>query len=175
MEIDTYEQIVTYLEREIELNGLEAPDELQIFTVSYKNANTNANRPKPTCHHCKKPGHYRNQCCLLKKQRKQTEKNQINPGNKNSDAINSNPNTNVNNNNSNKNNNRAKRKPKTVYPPCETCGKTNHSTENCYSGANAANRPPLRHRRPEKQNQVQERANQCDSKETPQAAAQNLN
>ena len=34
-----------------------------------------------------------------------------------------------------------KRKPKTVYPPYETCGKTNHSTENSYHRANAANRP----------------------------------
>ena len=78
-------------------------------------------------------------------------------------------------NNNNRNSNRAKRKPNTVYPPCETCGKTNHSTEKCYHGANAAKRPPLRQRRPERQNQVQERANQNDSNETIQAAAQNLN
>ena len=64
---------------------------------------------------------------------------------------------------------------KTVYPPCETCGKTNHSTEICYRGANAANRPPLRQRSAERQHQVQERANQNDSNETIQAAAQSLN
>ena len=57
---DTYEQIVTHLEKELQLTGLEAPDGLQINTVSHKTANTNADRPKPTCHHCKKPGHYRN-------------------------------------------------------------------------------------------------------------------
>ena len=141
---------------------------------------TNADRPKLTHHHCKKPGHYRNQCRLLKKQREQTENNQNNPGNKNNDAITSNPNCTVNNNNktnnnNNKNSNRAKRKPKTVYPPCETSGKTNHSTEKFYFGANAANRPPPWHRRPERQNQVPERANQSDSKEAPQAAAQILN
>ena len=62
----TYEQIVTHLERELELNGFEAPHELQINTVSHNTANTNADRPNPTCHHCKKPGHYRNQCRLLK-------------------------------------------------------------------------------------------------------------
>ena len=39
----------------------------------------------------KKPGHYRNQCRLLKKLREQTENNQTNPGNKNSDANKSNP------------------------------------------------------------------------------------
>ena len=44
-----------------------------------------------------------------------------------------------------------------------------------FFGANAANRPPPRHRRPERQNQVPERANQSDSDEAPQAAAQNLN
>ena len=74
LENGTFEQIVTHLEREIELNGLEAPDELQINTVSHDTANTYAGRPKPTCQHCKKPGHYRNLCRLLKKHREQTEK-----------------------------------------------------------------------------------------------------
>ena len=152
----TYEQIVTNLERELELNVLEAPDELHINTVSHNIANTSADRPKPTCHHCKKQAHYRNQCRLLKKQREQTEINQNNPGNRNSDANNSNPNINVNNNNNNnKISNRVERKSKTFYPPCETCRKTNHSTEKCYQGTNAANRPPPRHERPERQNQVQ--------------------
>ena len=120
LENGTYEQIITHLERELELNGLEAPDELPINNVSQQPTNTNADRPKPTCHHCKKPGHYRNQCRLLKKQRETTEYNQNSPGNKNSDANTSNPNSNANNNNNNRNNNRAERKPKTVYPPCET-------------------------------------------------------
>ena len=141
----TYEQIVTHLERELELNGLQAPDELQVNTVSHNTANTNAERPKPTCHLRKKPGHYRNQCRLLKKQREQTENTQNNPGNKNSDASNSNPHSNLNKNNNNhnnyKNSNRAERKPDTVYLPCETCGKTNHSAERCYVGANAASKP----------------------------------
>ena len=133
MENGTYEQIVTHLERDLELNGLEAPDELQIITVSHNTVNANTNKTKPTFHYCKKPGHYKNQCRLLKKQREQTENNQNNPGNKNSDANTSNPNGNINNpKNNNRNSNRAERKPKTVYTPCETCGKTNHSTERCY-------------------------------------------
>ena len=103
---------MTHLERELELNGLEAPDELQINTVSQNTVNANADRTKPTCHYCKKPGHYKNQCRLLKKQREQTDDNQNNPGNKNSDAKTSNPNGNVNNpNNSNRNSNRAETKP----------------------------------------------------------------
>ena len=175
LENGTYEQIVTHLERELELNGLEAPDKLPINNVSQQPTNTNADRHKPTCHHCKKPGNYRNQCRLLKKQREQTENDQNNPGNNNGAANTSNPNGNVNNNNNNKIDNKTERKPKTVYPPCETCGKTNHATEKCYFAANAANRLPPRHRRPERQNQVPERANQSDSNEAPQAAAQNLN
>ena len=54
LENATYEQIVTHLERELQLNGLEAPDELQINTVSQNTANANADRPNPTCHHCEK-------------------------------------------------------------------------------------------------------------------------
>ena len=60
LENGTYEQSVTHLERELELNGLEAPDEQQINIVSQHATNFIADRPKPTCHHCKKPGHYRN-------------------------------------------------------------------------------------------------------------------
>ena len=42
LENGTYEQIVTHLERELELNGLEAPDELPINNVSQQPTNTNA-------------------------------------------------------------------------------------------------------------------------------------
>ena len=114
----TYEQIVTHLERELELNGLEAPDELQINTVSHNTVNANTDKTKPTCHYCRKPGHYKNQCRLLKKQREQTENNQNNPGNKNSDANTSNPNGNVNNhNNNNRNRNRAEKSQKLFTHP----------------------------------------------------------
>ena len=68
-ENDTYEQNVTHMERELELNGLEDPDELPINNVSQQPTNNNPNRHRPTCHHCKKPGHYKNQCRLLRKQR----------------------------------------------------------------------------------------------------------
>ena len=76
LENGTYEQIVTHLEKELELNGLEAPDEVQRNILSHNTANVNADRTKPTCHYCKKPGQYRNQCQLLKRQREQTENNQ---------------------------------------------------------------------------------------------------
>ena len=43
-------------------------------------------------------------------------------------------------NESNPNRHKIDRTSKTLYPPCETCGETNYSTEGCYVGANAANR-----------------------------------
>ena len=97
LENGTCEQIVTLLERELELNSLEYPDETQMNTVMYK---------------------------------QQIDGNPDNAGNINSDTNDSNP-----------NNHKNDRKSRTLYPPCDTCGKMNHSTERCYVGANAANRP----------------------------------
>ena len=97
LENGTCEQIVTHLERELELNSLEYPDETQMNTVMYK---------------------------------QQIDGNPDNAGNINSDTNDSNP-----------NNHKNDRKSRILYTPCETCGKTNHSTERCYVGANAANRP----------------------------------
>ena len=97
LENGTYEQIVTHLEKELELNSLEYRDETQMNTVTHK---------------------------------QQIEGNPDNTGNISSDTNDSNP-----------NNHKNDRKSRTLYPPCETCGKTNHSTEKCYVGAHAANRP----------------------------------
>ena len=97
LENGTYKQIVTNLERELELNSLEYPDETQMNTVTHK---------------------------------QQTDGNPDNAGNINSDSSDSNP-----------NDHKIDRNSRTLYPPCETCGKTNHSTERCYVGANAGNRP----------------------------------
>ena len=97
LENGTCELIVTHLERELELNSLEYPDETQMNTVTHK---------------------------------QQIEGNPDNAGNINSDTKDSNP-----------NNHKIDRKSRTLYPPCETCGKTNHSTKRCYVGNNAAKRP----------------------------------
>ena len=141
-ENDTYEKVVTLLETDLELNSLEATDELQVNAVSHYATNANAERPKLTCHRCKNPRNYRKQCRLPKKQRKQAGNTQKKPGNRNSGANNSVPNNNTNTNNNNyKNSNRAEKMPEIVYPHCETCGKTNHSTARCYFRVNAANRP----------------------------------
>ena len=180
LENGTYEQIVSHLERELELNGLEAPDEIQLNTVMQQDTQQNSGKPKPTCHHCKKPGHYRNQYRQLKRGKDQAQNNADsaadNKNNNGSAQTNANPNhkepvaNKVNNTN-----NQRDRKPRPVFQPCETCGRTNHSTERCYLGANAANRPPPRNRRPEGQNQAQQRNTQNNSDGNVQAAAQSLN
>ena len=70
----TYEQIVSHLRRKLELNGLKAPDELHINIVTHQATQQNPEKPKPTCHHCKKPGHYQNQCRQIKLEKVQSQK-----------------------------------------------------------------------------------------------------
>ena len=178
LENGRYEQIVSHLERELELNGLEAPDEMPINTVTQEAPQENSNEPRPTCHHCIEPGHYQNQCRQLKREKDQTRNNTNSANNNNGSAqTNSNPNNNkvANNTKGSNINNQKDRRPRPVFPPCETCGRTNHSTEKCYLGANAANRPPPRSRRPEGQNQNQQKIAQSNSDGNVQAAAQALN
>ena len=75
----TYEQIVSHLERELELNGLEAPDEMPINTVTQQAPQQNSNKPRPKSHHCKKPSRYQTQSRQLKREKEQREKLQILP------------------------------------------------------------------------------------------------
>ena len=49
-----FEQLVTHLEKELQLNSLEAPDELQRNTVSQCATKTNADKPKLTSHYRRK-------------------------------------------------------------------------------------------------------------------------
>ena len=133
--------MVSHLEKEFELNGLEAPDKLQIKTVTQQPHKKTQKKPKPTCHHCKKPKDYRNQCRQPKRGKHQAlnktnsacNNNTKNGGGKNSNSNNKIP----NNTNSISTNNQKDRKPRLVYPPCETCGKTNHSTEKFHFGADS--------------------------------------
>ena len=169
---------MSHLERELELNGLEAPDEIPINTVTQQAPQQNSNKLRPTCHHCKKPGHYQNQCRQLKREKDQTRNNTNSANKKNGNAqTNSNPNNNkfANKTKGKNTNNQRDRRPKPVFPPCETCGRTNHSTEKCSFGANAAKRPPPRNRGPEGQNQSQQNNAQNNSDRNVQAAAQALN
>ena len=179
LENGTYENIVSHLERELELNGLEAPDEMPINTVTQQAPQQKSNKPRPTCHHCKKPGHYQNQCHQLEREKDQTRNNitSVNNNNNGSAQTNFNPNNNkvANNTKGSNINNQRDRRSRPVFPPCETCGRTNHSTKKCYPGANAANRPPPRNRRPEGQNQSQQNNAENNSDGNNQAAAQALN
>ena len=180
LENGTYEQIVSHLERELELNGLEAPDEMQLNTVIQRHTQQNSEKPKPTCHHCKKPGHYRNQCRQLKREQDHVQNNTDTAANNKNNNIGAQTNSNHNQkapvaNKANNASNQRDRKPRPVFPPCDTCGRTNHSTERCYLGANAAKRPPPRIRRLEGQNQAQHRNTQNNSDGNVQAAAQPLN
>ena len=178
LENGTYEQIVPHLERELKLNGLEAPDEMPINTVTQQAPQQKSNKPRPTCHHCRKPGHHQNQCRQLKREKGQL-RNITNSANNNnrSAQTNSNPNNNKVANNTKANNTiiQRDRRSRPVFPPCETCGRSNHSTEKGYLGANAANRPSPRDRRPEGQNQGQQNNAQRNSNGNVQAAVQALN
>ena len=123
---DSYQHIVTRLERVLKLNGLGILVGLQLNTVNLvvfvNMPNTNAHRLKPTCDHCKKPRHYRNQCHQLNRQKEQTESNLKNSKNKNSGANNPDPRDSKNNKKNNKNSDRAERRLKTFYTPFEKCG-----------------------------------------------------
>ena len=93
LENTTYEKIVAHFERELELNGLEAPVELQINTVTQQAIQQNSEKPKPTY---EKPGHYQNQCRQLKREKDQAQENtniaRTNNNNNSSGQTNSNSN-----------------------------------------------------------------------------------
>ena len=86
---------MSHLEKELELNGLDALDEMPINTVTQQTPQQNTNKPRPTGHHFKKPGHYQNQCRQLKREKVQTRNNTISANNNNGiTQTNSNPNNN---------------------------------------------------------------------------------
>ena len=78
LENGTYKYLILFLvlkgSWKLELNGLEAPEELQINIVT-KQATQNSEKSKTTCHHCKKPCNYRNQSQELKRQKHPAQNN----------------------------------------------------------------------------------------------------
>ena len=58
LESATYEQIVSYLEREIEFNGLEAPGELHLNTVTQQATIADPMKTQADISPLEKPGHY---------------------------------------------------------------------------------------------------------------------
>ena len=149
---------------------------MQINSVTQQASQQNSEMSKPTCHHCKKSDHHCNQCRQLKREKVQTRNNMNSANNNNGSAqTNSYPNNKVSQNTKVIITNiRRDRRSRPVFPLCETCGRNKHSTEKCYLGANAANRPPPRNRRSEGQNPVQLRNAQSNSDGNVQAAAQPL-
>ena len=109
----TYEEIVTHLERELELNGLEEGDDIPVPTMSTAPTATRPGTgllssgidPNITCNYCKKPGHIKDDCRKLKRKEEQRR-------NEGQDT-------------------------KKEYPKCPTCDKTNHPAERCWKGAGA--------------------------------------
>ena len=68
------------------MNGLEAPDELQINALRQEATQQNSEKPKPTCFPCKKPIQYRNQCRQLKRQKNQARGKMESAGNNNNSS-----------------------------------------------------------------------------------------
>ena len=126
LENGSYDQIVKHLEREMELNGLEADEALvkTQMTVTKKEQNTEKTNKKPVdktkkrtpktvpdktlkndqCRYCKDASHMMTDCPKLAKRRKLEE---------DPDA-----------------------------PKCPNCKTPGHEEEDCYFGANMDNRPP---------------------------------
>ena len=117
LENATYEEIVTHLERELELNGLEEGDDIPVPTMSTAPTATRPGTgllssgidPNITCNYCKKPGHVKDDCRKLKRKEEQRR-------NEGHDT-------------------------KKEYPKCPTCDKTNHPAERCWKGAGAHLKP----------------------------------
>ena len=133
LEDKPYNDIVLHLEREMRLNGLGAPDEVNLVplnkvepappnTESKQADNTTQNTKKGYCFYCNKFGHYKAECRKMKRDKlMQTKRN------------------------NGQTNNSAGKPLK-----CDTCGKP-HKTENCWNGANAANEPRPKHRSTQEQ------------------------
>ena len=163
----------------MELKDLEAADELQINTATQQATQQNPKKTETTCHHCKTPSYYHIQNRQLKQQKNHVQNNMDSAGNNKNIFVGP---TNSNSNkkspcqiNAMNTNNQKDKKPRPVYTTCNTYGKTNHSRGKCYFGASASKRPPPRNRRPEGQNQVQQRNAQNNSAVNVPAAAQNFN
>ena len=117
LENATYEEIVTHLERELELNGLEEGDDIHVPTMSTAPTATRPGTgllssgidPNVTCNYCKKPGHVKYDCRKLKRKEEQKR-------NGGQDT-------------------------KKEHPKCPTCDKTNHPAERCWKGAGAHLKP----------------------------------
>ena len=112
LETESYDMMVQHLEREMELNGLLAPNETNITRVHQIESQETQQAPNPSkpsgpCYGCGQSGHVVKNCRKVAREAR----------------------------------NRGNRVPNKIVDPCETYGKKSHTTQDCYSGANWANRP----------------------------------
>ena len=117
LENATYEETVTHLERELELNGLEEGDDNHVPTISTAPTAirpgtgllSSGNDPNVFCNYCKKQGQVKDDCRKLKRKEEQKR-------NGGQDT-------------------------KKEYPKCPTCDKTNHPAERCWKDVGAHLKP----------------------------------
>ena len=123
---------------------MDAPDEVQVNSVTQQVTQQKSEKSKPTCHHCKKPSHYRNQYCQLKRGKDQGQYNTNSAGNnndKNSSQTKSDCNNKIpNNTNANNTNNQKERNPDLSTHPLRPMLKLT-IPEKYYFRVNAANKP----------------------------------
>ena len=117
LENGTYEEIVAHLESELELNALEESDDLPMATMASASTNQSTllsngiNTNKDARCSYCKATGHYYKSCPKLKKKKEMEEKD------------------------------GKKPQRPTYPPCDTCGKKNHSTERCWQGAGAHLRP----------------------------------
>ena len=113
LENGTYEEIVAHLERELELNALEESDDLPMATMASASTNqanllsNGINTNKDAQCSYCKATGHYYKSCPKLKKKKEMEEKD------------------------------GKKQQRPTYPPCDTSGKKNHSTERCWQGAGA--------------------------------------
>ena len=125
LENGTYEQIVSHLERDLEMNGLEAPDELQINSVTQQATQQNSEKPKPTCQHCKIQVTIETNAVNSNETKTKPEITRIVPTIATIIVVKQTPNPTINFSTIPPQTIqiiKKDRRPRLVYPPCETCG-----------------------------------------------------
>ena len=136
----TYEEIVAHLERELELNALEESDDLPMATMASATPNQSnllsngINTNKDVQCSFCKATGHYYKSCPKLNKKKETEEKD------------------------------GKKPQRPTYPPCDTCGKKNHSTERCWQGAGA-------HLRPKRPQTEQKDANASTSKGRPKTTS----
>ena len=99
LENGSYDEIVAHLEKELEINALQEPDDLSVATMTSSNSKSKTplstgQMTDITCNYCKEKGHNVKECVKLKKKKEKDAQ-------------------------------QGKPTQKKTYPECSTCGKKN--------------------------------------------------